>query len=59
MMPRIGAGKLPGVFYNTGHGHLGWTLSAATADMVGDVVEQCLPVQSLGTGVPVALGQVG
>lgn len=59
MMPRIGAGKLPGVFYNTGHGHLGWTLSAATADMVGDVVEQCLPAQSLGTGRAVALRQVG
>ena len=28
MMPRIGRGKLPGIFYNTGHGHLGWTLSA-------------------------------
>jgi D-amino-acid dehydrogenase len=26
------------VFYNTGHGHLGWTLSAITADMVGNVV---------------------
>jgi len=23
---------------NTGHGHLGWTLSAVTADMVGGVV---------------------
>jgi D-amino-acid dehydrogenase len=34
MMPRVGAGKRPGVFYNTGHGHLGWTLAAATADMV-------------------------
>ena len=43
MMPRVGAGKLPGVYYNTGHGHLGWTLSAATADMVGDVIEQSLP----------------
>ena len=28
MMPRVGPGKRPGVFYNTGHGHLGWTLSA-------------------------------
>jgi len=36
MLPRVGAGKMPGVFYNTGHGHLGWTLSAATAEMVGD-----------------------
>jgi len=44
MMPKVGAGKLPGVYYNTGHGHLGWTLSAATAEMVGDVVAQSLPV---------------
>jgi D-amino-acid dehydrogenase len=27
------------VFYNTGHGHLGWTLSAATAGMVADAVD--------------------
>ena len=38
MMPRVGAGRRPGVFYNTGHGHLGWTLSAATAEIVGDAV---------------------
>ncbi len=38
MMPRVGRGKLANVFYNTGHGHLGWTLSAVTADMVGGVV---------------------
>lgn len=44
MMPRVGAGKLPGVYYNTGHGHLGWTLSAATAEMLGDVVSQSMPV---------------
>jgi glycine/D-amino acid oxidase-like deaminating enzyme len=38
MMPRVQPGKQPGVFYNTGHGHLGWTLSAATAQMVADQV---------------------
>lgn len=38
MLPRMGAGKAPGVFYNTGHGHLGWTLSGATARIVADVV---------------------
>ncbi|MDD0815816.1 D-amino acid dehydrogenase [Curvibacter sp. HBC28] len=38
MLPRVGRGRAPGVFYNTGHGHLGWTLSAVTADLVGDVV---------------------
>ena len=30
LMPKVGAGKRPGVFYNTGHGHLGWTLAAAS-----------------------------
>ncbi|MBL1271650.1 MAG: D-amino acid dehydrogenase [Oceanospirillales bacterium] len=39
MMPRVGAGSLPTVFYNTGHGHLGWTLSAITAEMLADAVE--------------------
>jgi len=34
MMPRVGRGTRPGVYYNTGHGHLGWTLSAATATML-------------------------
>ncbi|PZQ52158.1 MAG: D-amino acid dehydrogenase [Rhodovulum sulfidophilum] len=38
MLPRVGRGRKPGVFYNTGHGHLGWTLSAATARMVADRV---------------------
>jgi D-amino-acid dehydrogenase len=38
MMPRVGRGKAANVFYNTGHGHLGWTLSAVTADMVAQVV---------------------
>jgi len=39
MMPKIGPGSRPGVFYNTGHGHLGWTLSAATAEATADFVE--------------------
>ncbi|MEM7258602.1 MAG: D-amino acid dehydrogenase [Pseudomonadota bacterium] len=43
MMPRIGRGSHPAVFYNTGHGHLGWTLSAITAEMVGDVVVDGCP----------------
>jgi D-amino-acid dehydrogenase len=38
MLPRVGAGKRGNVFYNTGHGHLGWTLSAITAhQLVGHV----------------------
>lgn len=46
MMPRVGAGKLPGVFYNTGHGHLGWTLSAVTAHMIGDKIAAAMPVEA-------------
>ena len=38
MMPQVRAGAYPGVFYNTGHGHLGWTLSAATAQMLAGLV---------------------
>jgi D-amino-acid dehydrogenase len=39
MLPKVGKGRMPGVFYNTGHGHLGWTLSAATAENVADLIE--------------------
>ncbi|MBM7487785.1 glycine/D-amino acid oxidase-like deaminating enzyme [Bradyrhizobium sp. USDA 3686] len=38
MMPKVGRGKRPNIFYNTGHGHLGWTLSPVTAEMVADVI---------------------
>jgi D-amino-acid dehydrogenase len=38
MMPKVGKGKTANVFYNTGHGHLGWTLSAITADMVSEII---------------------
>lgn len=42
LMPRVMRGKSPCVFYNTGHGHLGWTLSAATAEMVAGIVSDAL-----------------
>ena len=38
MLPRVGAGQRARVFYNTGHGHLGWTLAAATAELVAEAV---------------------
>ena len=40
MFPRVSRARQANVFYNTGHGHLGWTLSAVTADMIADVVAQ-------------------
>jgi D-amino-acid dehydrogenase len=45
MLPRVGRGKAPNVFYNTGHGHLGWTLAAATAEMVSQDIERALPCE--------------
>ena len=42
MMPKVGRGSSSCVFYNTGHGHLGWTLCAITADMLGDVVSESM-----------------
>ena len=45
MMPKVGRGHLSNVFYNTGHGHLGWTLSAITADMVADIIAKPMNLQ--------------
>ncbi len=46
MLPRVGAGSKAGVFYNTGHGHLGWTLSAATAEIIAEKIAADLPAAS-------------
>ncbi|MCH4246260.1 D-amino acid dehydrogenase [Acinetobacter populi] len=40
MMPKVEQGKHSRVFYNTGHGHLGWTLSAATAEIISHKIHQ-------------------
>ena len=55
MMPRVGRGRRANVFYNTGHGHLGWTLSAVTADMVANVIVQACGAHAPAAGVPLAL----
>jgi len=34
------------VFYNTGHGHLGWTLSAVTAQMVAATIDHSLEAEA-------------
>ena len=44
MMPIVNRGKRERVFYNTGHGHLGWTLSAATAAMISQQIAQSHPI---------------
>jgi D-amino-acid dehydrogenase len=44
LMPKVGTGSRPGVFYNTGHGHLGWTLAAATAETIAAIIAARMPV---------------
>lgn len=46
MLPRIGRGRVDGIFYNTGHGHLGWTLSGATAELCAAQVSQYASAKS-------------
>jgi D-amino-acid dehydrogenase len=43
MMPKVGRGRRPNIFYNTGHGHLGWTLSAGTAEAAAELVAASIP----------------
>lgn len=38
MLPIVRKSKSEKVWYNTGHGHLGWTLSAATAEIISDLI---------------------
>ena len=40
MLPIVRPSKTTYVWFNTGHGHLGWTLSAATAEIVADMIDQ-------------------
>jgi D-amino-acid dehydrogenase len=44
MMPHVASSARPRILYNTGHGHLGWTLAAATAELtVANIATQIPP----------------
>ena len=36
--PILGRGRHSNLFYNTGHGHLGWTMSCGTARITADLI---------------------
>lgn len=38
MLPIVRQSKVSNIWYNTGHGHLGWTLGAATAEIIADKI---------------------
>jgi D-amino-acid dehydrogenase len=49
-VPYLGATRMPGLFLNTGHGTLGWTLAAGCGQLIADVVSgrpTALPVGEL------------
>jgi D-amino-acid dehydrogenase len=50
MLPRLNPGRRPGVYYNTGHGHLGWTLSPITAQIVADQIAGTVPAKAKTRG---------
>ncbi|MGI9414607.1 MAG: FAD-dependent oxidoreductase, partial [Hyphomicrobiales bacterium] len=37
-LPYLGATPIPGLYLNTGHGHLGWTMSCGSAKVLADLV---------------------
>jgi len=37
-LPFIGESKYKGLYLNTGHGHLGWTLAMGSADLIADQI---------------------
>ena len=38
-VPLIGRSRIPGLWYNTGHGSLGWTLACGSARLLADLVD--------------------
>ena len=38
-LPIVGPAPIPGLFLNTGHGHLGWTMAVGSAHLLADQLE--------------------
>lgn len=38
MMPMVGKSNTKGIYYHTGHGHLGWTVAPATAKKLFEII---------------------
>ena len=45
--PILGKGRHSNLFYNTGHGHLGWTMSCGTARLTADLIAGMTPEISI------------
>ena len=38
--PIFGTGKMNNLYFNTGHGHLGWTMCAGSAKITSHLIEE-------------------
>jgi D-amino-acid dehydrogenase len=41
--PILGLGRHRNLFFNCGHGHMGWTMACGTARIVADLMTNCMP----------------
>ncbi len=50
--PYIGRGQQDNLYYNTGHGHIGWTMSNGSARIVADLIaDQAPAIEMTGLGI--------
>ena len=45
--PYLGRGRQTNLFYNTGHGHIGWTMSHGSARITADLIAGKTPAIDL------------
>jgi glycine/D-amino acid oxidase-like deaminating enzyme len=38
--PLIGLGRHDNLYYNTGHGHVGWTMACGSARVLADLIDE-------------------
>ena len=53
--PILGKGKMQNLYYNTGHGHLGWTMCAGSAKIISDLISNKKPdvdLEGMSLGKP-------
>lgn len=57
--PILGAGRLENLFFNTGHGHMGWTMACGSSRVVADLIAGRAPELDLQGLAPQRMTAVG
>ena len=53
-IPLIGASDMEGLYLNTGHGSLGWTMAAGSADLLAHLIDGQRPTIDPAPYAPVS-----